>query len=430
MRKHFILLIFSLGWFSANSFGHPMPNSVLLLDVQSHGINAEVQLPINELEFALDFGIGNNTDVLIERYGSQLSRYLAAHIHAQSPDGTPWMVQIGDMHIEAAEQTATGAYKELIVKVSLQAPQGQSARRLTLYYDAIIHQVVSHKTLVVIRQDWDNGILADNQSNVGIIQLDVASNTILPLPINLDEGSTWTGFKGMVNLGIEHIAEGTDHLLFLLVLLLPATLLVSDKQWAGFGGTRYSIIRLIKMATAFTLGHSITLLLGAMNWVQLPQQPVEIFIALTILITAIHALRPIFPNKEIYVACGFGLVHGLAFATVLSDLNIGTTKMALSILGFNLGIEFMQLFVIILIVPWLIILSQHPAYKWFRIAGAIIAIVASLAWMIERITLSPNVIASFIQTIAEQSKWLLLGLIGLSVVSWLSRMKSSAPKQN
>lgn len=427
MRNFLIILFISLG-FTANSFGHPMPNSVLLLDMQANGINAEVQLPINELEFALDFGIGNNTDVLIERYGSQLSRYLAAHIHAQSPDGTPWTVQIGEMHIEAAEQTATGAYKELVVKVYLQNPQGQSPRHLTLYYDAIIHQVVSHKTLVVIRQDWDNGILAEQQSNVGIIQLDVKSNTILPLSINLDEGSTWTGFKGMVNLGLEHIAEGTDHLLFLLVLLLPATLLVSDKQWAGFGGTRYSIIRLIKMATAFTVGHSITLLLGAMNWVQLPQQPVEIFIAVTILITAIHALRPVFPDKEIYVACGFGLVHGLAFATVLSDLNIGATKMALSILGFNLGIEFMQLFVIILTVPWLIILSQHPAYKWFRITGAIIAIIASFAWMVERITLSPNVIASFIQTIAEQSKWLLLGLVGLAVISWLSRLKGSVGK--
>lgn len=427
MQKFLTILFISLG-FTASSFGHPMPNSVLLLDMQANGINAEVQLPINELEFAIDFGIGNNTDVLIERYGSQLSRYLAAHIHAQSPDGTPWMVQIGEMHIEAAEQTATGAYKELVVKVYLQTPQGQSPRHLTLYYDAITHQVVSHKTLVVIRQDWDNGILADQQSNVGIIQLDVKSNTILPLPINLDEGSTWTGFKSMVNLGLEHIAEGTDHLLFLLVLLLPATLLVNDKQWAGFGGTRYSIIRLIKMATAFTVGHSITLLLGAMNWVQLPQQPVEIFIAVTILITAIHALRPVFPDKEIYVACGFGLVHGLAFATVLSDLNIGAAKMALSILGFNLGIEFMQLFVIILTVPWLIILSQHPAYKWFRITGAIIAIIASLAWMVERITLSPNVIASFIQTLAEQSKWLLLGLAGLAVISWLSRLRGSLSK--
>ena len=110
--------------------------------------------------------------------------------------------------------------------------------------------------------------------------------------------------------------------LFLLVLLLAAPLLINNKKWGNFGGIKYSLIRLIKIITAFTIGHSITLLLGAINWINVPTQPIEILIAFSILISAIHAIYPIFPQKEAYIAAGFGLIHGLAFATTLSDLNL------------------------------------------------------------------------------------------------------------
>ena len=143
---------------------------------------------------------------------------------------------------------------------------------------------------------------------------------------------------------MRHIAEGTDHLLFLLVLLLPAPLLLTKgRRWGGFGGVGYSLRRLLLIVTAFTLGHSFTLLLGALGWVRLPSQPVEVLIAVSILVSAGHAVRPLFPGREAWVAAGFGLVHGLAFASTLANLHLEAGPMALSILGFNLGIELMQL---------------------------------------------------------------------------------------
>ena len=85
---------------------------------------------------------------------------------------------------------------------------------------------------------------------------------------------------------MQHISEGTDHLLFLLVLLLPAPLLLKQKRWGRFGGTRYSLIRLLKIVTAFTLEHSLTLIIGALGWLWLPVQPVEVLIAFSILVSA------------------------------------------------------------------------------------------------------------------------------------------------
>jgi hypothetical protein len=292
-----------------------------------------------------------------------------------------------------------------------------------LNYDVIIHQLVTHTALVSIRQDWEAGVYEEHPIEVGVIGLDIRSNTILPLKIDQAEGNLWSGFRGMVALGIQHIAEGTDHLLFLLVLLLPAPLLVARSRWGTFGGVRYSIIRLLKMTSAFTVGHSLTLLAGAMDWFRLPGQPVEIMIAFSILVSAIHALRPIFPGREVYVAAGFGLVHGMAFAGTLANLNLDTAHMALSILGFNIGIELMQLFVIALTVPWLIVLSCTSLYTGVRITGALLAAVAALAWMTERFLEKANPLTTLIEKSTQYTPWI-IALLALTALLSLLREQS------
>jgi hypothetical protein len=230
----------------------------------------------------------------------------------------------------------------------------------------------------------------------------------------------------MLSLGMDHIKEGTDHLLFLLTLLLPAPLLVVNRRWAKNGGTRYSLIRIIKIVTAFTIGHSITLVLGATGLIHPPARFIEVLIAISILISAIHALRPVFPGKEIFIAGGFGLVHGMAFAETLVNLNLDPGRMALSILGFNIGIELMQLFVIVGSMPWLIILSRTTFYPHIRITGAVIAAIASIAWISERISQQSNTISIFVEQTAGYAPWTILMLAILAVISLFT--KYSAPK--
>lgn len=403
-----------------NGIGHPMPNSVFMLNLKSKGVEAELQLPLKELQIALpDEDIEAHSATLVERLGAKLTAYIIRHTRPVSFNGKTWKVTVKNLSVGKTEQTATGLYQELTVVLWLEAPENETTRRFNLYYDGIIHQLVTHKILVSVKQDWESGRMDTTETQLGVIQLDVVNNKIDPLQVNLGEGSNWKGFKAMVSLGSEHIAEGTDHLLFLLVLLLPSTLIVINKRWATFGGNRYSLVNLLKIVTAFTLGHSISLLLGAIKWLVLPQQPVEIAIAFTILITAMHAIRPIFPGKEIYVATIFGLIHGLAFATVLAGLHLEAGKMALSILGFNVGIELMQIFVVICTVPWLIILSRNNTYTWLRVSGAVIAIIASLAWAAERITSQTNSISISIKKVADHPSWLLIGLAVLAGGSFL-----------
>ncbi len=422
------LLVVGLGVFS-QAVAHPMPHSVVLLTVHAHRMDAAVQIPLTELQPAFGHAVGDSSAHLVERLGPELRRYLAQHLRLQSTDGRFWAVTVGELGVQETQNPLTGPYRELTAQVQLVPPAGADVRQFVLRYDAVIHQVVTHKILVAVRQDWAAGQVADDaeSAQVGVIELDVRNNVIPPLAVNLAAGSVWAGFRAMVQLGVRHIAEGTDHLLFLLALLLPAPLLLTKaRRWGRFGGVCYSLRRLLLIVTAFTLGHSLTLLLGALGWVRLPSQPVELLIAVSILVSAVHAWRPLFPGREAWVAAGFGLVHGLAFASTLANLHLEAGPMALSILGFNLGIELMQLFVIALTMPWLLLLSRTPAYPVVRVSGALLAGVAALAWLAERLLGQANPLTQLINQAVSYAPWLLGALALTALVSFWRTRTSTA----
>jgi len=433
MHKYLIFLLCCLGGLT-RVYAHPMPTSVMLLDVKKHGIAVELQWPLKELQAVFPTeDIDSNYTTLIDRKKGWLQRYLLQHFTVADNADNYWQIDIKQLSVSNSEQAATGSYHELNFQLWLQPPAGVSTRQFVMHYDAIMHQLVTHKMLIRISSDWYGGLTAKDSANadLGVLAVNTIDGSIPPVKVNLDEGSTWKGFATMVKLGIEHISEGTDHLLFLIVLLLPATLIVKDGKWSQYGGFKYSSLRLLKIVTAFTIGHSLSLFLGAMKWMTLPQQPVEIAIAFTILVTAIHAIRPLFFGKETFIAAAFGLIHGLAFSTVLAGLHVDSNTIILSILGFNSGIELMQLFVILCIMPWLFVLSKNKFYQWVRITGALLAIIASLGWILERISNEPNVVSNIVQRIADEGKWLAAGLAVLATISSIfSRSRRSLETTN
>ena len=224
------------------------------------------------------------------------------------------------------------------------------------------------------------------------------------------------GFASIFRLGMRHIAEGTDHLLFLLVLLLPAPLIVSGSRWAGFSGARSSVLRILSIVTAFTIGHSITLAFAAFGIVRVPSRPIEVLIAVSILVSAIHALRPIFPGKEAGIAAFFGLIHGLAFAATLGELGLGRWERVAGILAFNLGIETMQMVVVAVTMPSLILISRTRAYIILRTGGALFAGFASVGWIVERLTGVHGSVDVVVGAVAHHAAWIAgaLFLISLS----------------
>lgn len=394
---------------------HPMPNSMVILKIHDKHISGEIQLPLGELQSAIGMAVNDNSVRLVERLGNSLRIYLVKHIRPRTFDGKPWKVALGEMKVVETKSKLSGDYKELVAEFTMIPPPSYDLRNFYFDYDVILHQVASHKALIAIKQDWQQGIMhkdgTTTMQQVGVIQWDVVNNKLNPFQISLQQGSAWQGFKSMVSLGVKHIAEGTDHLLFLLVLLLPIPLLINQKKWASQRSVRESLVHILKVVTAFTVGHSITLLFGALGWGFLPSKFIEVLIGVSILISTIHAIKPIFPNREIYIALGFGLIHGLAFANTLQDLNLNPFKMVLSILGFNIGIELLQLAVIVAVIPWLLLLSRTSFYAIFRVFGAVLAGIAAIGWIIERLLDEPNIITNLMAKATNYSSWILGFLI-------------------
>jgi hypothetical protein len=413
MNKNKIIGLFVLLFFLGKglAIAHALPASKAQLVVEKEQILIRFSTPLEILEAAYKKSISLRSPMEL----NNLKQYYLKHILVTDSLRSSWHVSVGSILINENQDPIVGKYKQVIASIYLKPSNSNSLRNFDLSCDIILHQIPTQSILFSVDQDWQKGIAPENSKQIGVIAFDSQMGIVPPLKIQLGHGTWFTGFKSMVKLGMQHIKEGTDHLLFLLVLLLPATLVVNRKKWGGFGGVKYSIVGLLKIVTAFTIGHSITLLIGALGWLHLPSQLVEVLIAFSILISAIHAIYPLFPGKEAYVAAGFGLIHGLAFASILVNLNLDTSAMVLSILGFNIGIELMQLFVIGITVPWIILLSQSSAYQYVRNLLAVLAGIAAIAWISERITGHSNWIAFFILKNTQYAPYL-IGMLAITAL--------------
>lgn len=375
-----------------------MPNSLVLLSIQDEKVKIELQLPVQEFELAYGKNLQNINERYIKDNQVELINYILSHVKIYSREKSFWTLTVSNIKLDSLNSQLNGVYKELVYEITCLPVNKKELRQFTLQYDAIIHQVVTHFAIIKINQDFNNGITPLEPCEIGLIQLDIASNTVKPFVISLDTGSKWNGFKKMISLGMHHIITGIDHLMFLLVILLITPIIVAKDKWHNFGGFKYTALRVLKIVTAFTLGHSLTLLLVSLFPIPNFSQSIEIAIACTILISAIHAITPIYPNKEKVITFLFGLIHGSAFASTLFNLNLSISLKVLSVLGFNLGIEFIQIIIIILFLP-IIFLSKYHIYRILRICGSVLAIIASFAWIMERISNKENAISSFLNNL-------------------------------
>ncbi|MEM1357405.1 MAG: HupE/UreJ family protein, partial [Bacteroidota bacterium] len=135
----------------------------------------------------------------------------------------------------------------------------------------------------------------------------------------------------------------------------------------------------------FTIAHSITLALAALEVVNLPSRYVESLIAFSIGLAALHNIRPIFKGKEWVIAFVFGLFHGFGFASVLGEKGLGSDFLIWSLLGFNVGVEIGQLLIICAVFPLLFLLRKTAFYSKLLLFGSILLIMIALYWTVERL---------------------------------------------
>jgi hypothetical protein len=169
---------------------------------------------------------------------------------------------------------------------------------------------------------------------------------------------------------------------------LPAVLIRSARPghaWQPAGSFRAAFLDVVKVVTAFTLAHSITLSLAALGVVSLPSRWVESAIALSVVLAALNNIRPLVYQKRWVIAFCFGLIHGFGFASVLADLGLPQESLLIALVAFNLGVEVGQLAIVSAFLPIAFALRATALYQRVIVVfgSAAIALVA-LAWLVER----------------------------------------------
>jgi len=191
--------------------------------------------------------------------------------------------------------------------------------------------------------------------------------------------ATWIQLaKTYVNYGIDHILLGVDHLLFVLGLV-----------WLVRGGWT-----LVKTITAFTIGHSLSLAAAAFGWIGIPERPLNACIALSIVFVGVEILREREGRPGIgarfpwAVAGGFGLVHGIGFATALAGIGLERSLLPAALLFFNVGVEIGQFAFVMLVLS---LMAAHRSLgatlpgRWGQLAPAYFIGVISSVWFVGRV---------------------------------------------
>jgi hypothetical protein len=182
--------------------------------------------------------------------------------------------------------------------------------------------------------------------------------------------STDTGWGRFVALGVEHILGGVDHLLFLLALLA-----LSRGVWST-----------VKIVTAFTVAHSVTLSLAALGLVDVPARIVEALIAASIVWVAVENLvAPAGVARRWLVAALFGLVHGLGFASALTALELSRQALVRALIGFNVGVELGQIAFVIAIMPPLAWASRPGRLSRLPQFLSVLVAAAGAGWLVLRL---------------------------------------------
>jgi len=202
---------------------------------------------------------------------------------------------------------------------------------------------------------------------------DPSTGTSLALPV---ASASTVSFRDFLLLGIEHILTGYDHLLFLCGLLIACRRPQS----------------MVVIVTCFTLAHSITLALAALNVVTIPGRIVEPLIAATIVFVGVeNLLRREEPPGRWLLTFGFGLIHGFGFAGALREAGLGSSGGALAVplFAFNLGVELGQLAVIGLLLPVYLKMRDRPAFaRLGRPAISALVVLAGGWWLVQRTLLA------------------------------------------
>ena len=392
------LLWLALVIFPLTTRAHAPDQSYIFLRVYGERIGGRFEIMPKDLNRALGLDLPEKGTTVrdLEPHLPRIQAYLREHVSFASAEAT-YDIRFGEPGVLKLDM---GEFAQFNFSLDGAAPVPEA---LEVRYEVLFEQDTRHQCILVVEYNWKAGVY-NNETLISLI----FSPDNERQQLTLADASVWTGFLAMVWMGVWHIWIGIDHILFLLALILPAVmrrrrneqggipaaalgfaalpgpLTLATDDWTPVERFRPALIQVVKIVTFFTIAHTITLSLAALNIINLPSRFVESVIALSIGLAAYHNIRPLFRKNDWLIAFGFGLFHGFGFASVLGEIGLSGEFLTLSLLGFNVGVEVGQIVIIALIFPLLYFLRQSPAYPKILLYGSLVLIFIALYWFVER----------------------------------------------
>lgn len=380
---------------------HAPSNATLSLTADGVGVQQRWDIALRDLDRVLPLDADDDGRITwgeLRAAWPQISALAEEGLRlSQSPGATsrPVPCQAGSLAEPRIDDHADGTYA--VLERRWQCPADAGASGLLVDYRLFADSDASHRGLLQWRVDAHaataTAVLAPTTEAFALVGTSpVQSSTAATTAVEGASGS----FAGFVAEGVHHILIGTDHVLFLLALMLPAVLLAGQQRDAGrvpstptiatpAGRWTDALLQVAKVVTAFTVAHSITLALAVLGYADPPSRIVESLIAASVVLAAIDNLKRFLPGVRWQLAFVFGLVHGFGFAGALKELGLDSAALARSLVGFNLGVELGQLGIVSVALPLAWWIRNTRFYRRVVLAGGSLAIAAIAAvWFAER----------------------------------------------
>lgn len=388
--KHFSIFLFLLFFILPHQelSAHSPDQGYVYMRIYDDAIGGRFELNAKDINRVIGSNLNDDfTEKELAPYVEQLKQYILSRSSFKSDLGRYKTKFTGYRVLELGDDEPDFALFDFDLEGVTEVP-----KELVVEYNLIFDKSNIHRGMLIQEYNWKAGIV-DNES--------LLSNIFTPdktvETLSLEDASIWKGFWALIKLGMWHIWIGLDHILFLVALILPAVVRRRDNlggvevventfgsEWLPVKKFKPAFIYIIKIITFFTIAHSITLALAAMEVVNISSRIVESIIAFSIALAAFHNIYPIFKHKEWMIAFAFGLFHGFGFASVLGGKGLSGDFMTLSLLGFNIGVELGQLLIIAMIFPVLFIIRKLKIYPLILKYGSMVLILIALYWCIER----------------------------------------------
>lgn len=346
---------------------HKASDSLLTLSVQGNQITGQWDIALRDIDFAIGLDSDGNGEITWGELRTQQAAVVAWALPTLTlTRGGACALQVIQMQVDSHTD---GAYAVLQLQGLCPATSGDLGLSYRLLFDAD----ALHRGLV--RLDLDGlthaTVMAPNMARQRFSPAEVAKST---------------QFGEFFVQGVWHIWIGYDHVLFLLSLLLPVVLVRDPHGWHGVERLGQALHEVLWVVTSFTVAHSITLSLAALEVLQLPSRLVESAIAVSVVLAALNNLFPVVSRRRWLAAFGFGLIHGFGFASVLAELGLPQAALVLSLVGFNLGVEVGQLVIVSVFLPVIFALRHTRFYRQgIFVGGSLLIVAVALVWLTERV---------------------------------------------